>query len=167
MRNEPDEGRFPESCEPRSGCHVEKTVASKTAEPEKKLSKYRQKRDFSKTGEPKGGRRDRSGHLFVIQKHYAHRLHWDLRLEVGGVLASWAVPKEPPVHSGVKRLAVHVEDHPLEYAGFEGQIPEGEYGAGKVEIWDKGSYDSPDDIEKQIRDGMVKFTLHGERLEGK
>ena len=99
--------------------------------------------------------------IFVIQKHAARRLHYDLRLEMDGVLKSWAVPKEPPVEAGVKRLAVQVEDHPLEYANFEGIIPEGHYGAGKVEIWDKGSY-----ILRERTENKIIFDLEGERLRG-
>ena len=99
--------------------------------------------------------------IFVIQKHAARRLHYDLRLEMDGVLKSWAVPKEPPVEAGVKRLAVQVEDHPLEYANFEGVIPEGHYGAGKVEIWDKGRY-----ILRERTENKIIFDLEGERLRG-
>ena len=100
--------------------------------------------------------------IFVIQKHQARNLHWDFRLEMGGVLKSWAVPKEPPTEVGLKRLAVQVEDHELEYADSEGEIPEGEYGAGKVEIWDRGTYELLERKEKKI-----SIELHGERLEGK
>jgi DNA ligase D-like protein (predicted 3'-phosphoesterase) len=98
---------------------------------------------------------------FVIQKHYATHLHYDFRLEMDGVLKSWAVPKEPTTESGVKRLAVQVEDHELSYIDFEGTIPEGMYGAGKVEIWDKGNYT----LKHRSKDKMV-FTLHGEKLTG-
>ena len=98
---------------------------------------------------------------FVIQRHAARRLHYDLRLEMDGVLKSWAVPKEPPKTAGVKRLAVQVEDHPIEYANFEGIIPEGHYGAGKVEIWDKGSY-----ILKERTVNKMIFELNGEKLMG-
>jgi DNA ligase D-like protein (predicted 3'-phosphoesterase) len=100
--------------------------------------------------------------IFVIQKHYATHLHWDFRLEMDGVLKSWAVPKEPPTEAGIKRLAVQVEDHDLDYADFEGEIPEGEYGAGKVGIWDKGTYELIDRKPKKI-----VFELHGEKLNGK
>ena len=99
---------------------------------------------------------------FVVQKHDASRLHWDFRLEMDGVLKSWAVPKEPPTSPGVRRLAVAVEDHDLDYIGFEGTIPEGEYGAGTVEIWDRGTYE----LESRRPDKLV-FELHGERMKGR
>lgn len=101
------------------------------------------------------------GNIYVIQKHAATHLHYDLRLEMDGVLKSWAIPKEPPTTSGVKRLAVQVEDHPVGYANFEGTIPEGEYGAGTVEIWDKGFYNLIDRKEDKL---VVE--IHGEKLRG-
>jgi bifunctional non-homologous end joining protein LigD len=127
-----------------------------------KLEAYKAKRDFSVTGEPKGGISEGSGNMYVVQEHHASRLHYDLRLERDGVLKSWAVPKGVPEALGDKRLAIEVEDHPLEYAAFEGSIPEGEYGAGTVSVWDKGSYDaiawSPDAIEIHVK---------GERVNGR
>ncbi|MEM1658096.1 MAG: DNA polymerase ligase N-terminal domain-containing protein [Candidatus Jordarchaeales archaeon] len=103
-----------------------------------------------------------SERIYVIQKHYASHLHWDLRLEKDGVLKSWAVPKEPPTTRGVKRLAVAVADHPLDYASFEGIIPEGEYGAGKVEIWDRGVYE-----EEKWTDKEIVVYMKGEKLRGR
>jgi len=103
------------------------------------LKEYKSKRDFQKTTEPEGTITLGESGVYVIQRHDASHLHFDLRLEMDGVLKSWAVPKEPPAVSGVKRLAVQVEDHPVTYANFEGVIPKGEYGAGTVEIWDKGT----------------------------
>ena len=98
---------------------------------------------------------------FVVQKHRATRLHYDFRLEMGGVLRSWAVPKGPPTESGIRRLAVQVDDHPVSYIDFEGDIGEGLYGAGKVEIWDSGQYDP-----QQTESDLLTFTLHGDRLQG-
>ncbi len=100
--------------------------------------------------------------IFVVHEHYATHHHWDLRLEMDGVLKSWAVPKEPPTRPGIRRLAIQVEDHPLDYAGFEGTIPEGEYGAGEVKIWDRGTYQVKERIEKRI-----EFDLNGRRLKGR
>jgi len=125
------------------------------------LGKSQGKRDFKKTTEPEGKKAGNKGGIYVVQKHAATRLHYDLRLEMDGVLKSWAVPKEPPVEPGVKRLAVHAEDHPLSYADFAGTIPEGEYGAGKVEVWDKGTFTL---LER--KEDMLLVDIHGEKLKG-
>jgi bifunctional non-homologous end joining protein LigD len=131
------------------------------------LDTYRGKRDFARTSEPKGGRGRRSGSLtFVVQKHAARRLHYDFRLELDGVLKSWAVPKGPSLDPGDKRLAVHVEDHPLEYGKFEGTIPAGEYGAGTVKIWDRGVWIPEGDPRQGYAAGILSFTLKGKRLRG-
>lgn len=124
------------------------------------LKKYWEKRDFAKTAEPKGEIK-MNGNIYVIQKHAATHLHYDLRLEMDGVLKSWAIPKEPPTTPNVRRLAVQVEDHPIDYANFEGTIPEGEYGAGTVEIWDKGDYKLIDRKEDKL---IVE--IHGGKLKG-
>jgi bifunctional non-homologous end joining protein LigD len=133
-----------------------------------KLAEYRRKRDFKVTSEPAGTERAAGSHVFVIQKHAATRLHYDLRLEMDGVLKSWAVPKGPSLDPSVKRLAVHVEDHPFEYRKFEGQIPAGQYGAGDVIIWDRGTYEleGTQSGAEQIAKGDLKFVLHGEKLHG-
>jgi bifunctional non-homologous end joining protein LigD len=139
-----------------------------------KLTEYRRKRDFSRTREPEGGKRAKSSRLaYVIQKHDASRLHFDLRLELDGVMKSWAVPKGPSLDPSVKRLAIHVEDHPIEYNEFEGTIPEAEYGGGTVMVWDHGTYTSADetsDPEAALREGYrkgdLKVLLRGERLKG-
>lgn len=130
------------------------------------LKDYKKKRDFRKTPEPK--RRGQGKNLFVIQKHDASNLHYDLRLAVNGVLKSWAVPKGPSTNPKDKRLAIMTEDHPLSYARFEGRIPEGEYGAGVVIVWDKGTYENLDDksISKGLKKGHIKFKLKGEKLRG-
>lgn len=125
------------------------------------LEEYKQKRDFNISPEPKGGIKNGKSSIFVIQEHHASHLHWDLRLEIGGVLKSWAVPKEPPTVSGTKRLAIQVEDHPIEYASFEGTIPEGMYGAGTVAIWDKGVL-----IVEENTNNKIKFQLKGKKLNG-
>ena len=131
------------------------------------LEKYHAKRDFEKTPEPRGVEAKPGGALsFVIQKHAARKLHYDFRLELGGVLKSWAVPKGPSLDPAEKRLAVHVEDHPLEYGGFEGDIPEHEYGAGHVIVWDRGTWTPVGDAAEGYRKGHLKFRLDGEKLTG-
>jgi DNA ligase D-like protein (predicted 3'-phosphoesterase) len=125
------------------------------------LKEYWSKRKFEKTAEPKGGSDMGEGSIYVIQKHAATHLHYDLRLEMDGVLKSWAIPKEPSTLPGVRRLAVQVEDHPVEYANFEGAIPEGEYGAGTVEIWDRGTYKL---IER--KEDRLIVEINGNRLKG-
>src|SRR5947209_8572492 len=133
----------------------------------RKLSTYRKKRDFEKTAEPSGDVKvaPAKQRRFVIQKHDATRLHYDLRLEFDGVFKSWAVTKGPSLDPHDKRLAVEVEDHPLDYGDFEGTIPEGQYGGGTVQLWDRGYWES-DDPERGFKKGDLKFTLHGEKLHG-
>ncbi|MER3425279.1 MAG: ATP-dependent DNA ligase, partial [Nitrospiraceae bacterium] len=133
------------------------------------LDEYKKKRSFSKTPEPPPQAKcSKSGRAFVVQKHLATRLHYDFRLEDRGVLKSWAVPKGPSLDPSQKRLAVAVEDHPIEYADFEGVIPEGEYGAGTIMIWDRGTYQSEgaEDVAEALRKGELKFMLDGKRLKG-
>ncbi len=122
---------------------------------------YQEKRDFVKTPELQWGTSHDRRHRFVVQKHRARSLHYDFRLEMGGVLRSWAVPKGPPLEPGIRRLAVQVEDHPIDYIDFAGEIPHGEYGAGSVEIWDKGEFN----LEKESAD-ILEFSLRGKRLSG-
>jgi bifunctional non-homologous end joining protein LigD len=134
------------------------------------LTEYRRKRRFDVTPEPAGKTaraRPAKALGFVVQKHRATALHYDFRLEWDGVLLSWAVPKGPSLDPTVKRLAMHVEDHPLEYAGFEGIIPAGEYGGGTVMVWDRGTW-TPEvpDVAAALRKGELKFTLHGKKLRG-
>ena len=168
---------------------------------EEKLKNYRKKRKFKETPEPIGGKKEPPGNeplrkkppgneppvnespgneppvkepIFVIQKHDATNLHYDLRLEIEGILASWAVPKGPPSELRSKRLAVRTENHPFEYAGFEGVIPEGEYGAGTVIIWDKGTYtnlrekkkEDNSDMEKSLKEGKIEIFLKGKKIKG-
>src|SRR5712672_4374731 len=132
------------------------------------LAEYRRKRRFKETPEPRGKKARKDEKLFVIQKHAARRLHYDLRLEVGGVLKSWAVPKGPSLNPGDKRLAIQVEDHPFDYRTFEGTIPEGNYGAGEVIVWDEGTFEpeGPLSAAEQIERGELKFRLHGKKLNG-
>ena len=125
------------------------------------LDEYRKKRDFTKTAEPEGELVESGQSRFVVQKHQARTLHYDFRLEHEGVLVSWAVPKGPPEVTSRPRLAIQTEDHPVDYIDFEGEIPEGEYGAGTVQVWDRGRYDLRMWTEKQI-----KVTLHGQTLKG-
>jgi bifunctional non-homologous end joining protein LigD len=133
------------------------------------LRKYWKKRDFAKTPEPSGKRpaRRRASKLrFCIQKHAASHLHYDFRLEMEGVLRSWAVPKGPSLDPKDRRLAVHVEDHPISYGGFEGTIPEGQYGGGTVLLWDRGTWEPDEDPVEMYRRGRIKFRLHGKKLSG-
>ncbi len=131
------------------------------------LQRYRQKRDFRVTTEPQGGEAAGEALSFVIQKHAARRLHYDFRLELDGALKSWAVPKGPSLDPSDKRMAVHVEDHPLDYGGFEGVIPEGQYGAGTVIVWDRGTWQPVGDPHAGYKEGKLKFDLHGEKLHGR
>jgi bifunctional non-homologous end joining protein LigD len=125
------------------------------------LKEYREKRDFQQTPEPSGEITDTEQSRFVIQRHQASHLHFDFRLEMDGVLKSWAVPKRPLIKPGEKRLAIQVEDHPLDYINFAGIIPEGQYGAGTVEIWDKGEYT----LDK-INPTQIEFGLKGKKMVG-
>lgn len=140
------------------------------------LIRYKEKRNFKSTSEPAGGKPNGKQLIFVVQKHAASRLHYDFRLEMEGVLKSWAVPKGPSADPSVKRLAMLVEDHPFNYRDFEGTIPEGNYGAGTVIVWDEGTYEPIDEIEgkkaqdkhllQQFKKGSVKVVLHGKKLKG-
>lgn len=139
-----------------------------------RLKSYRDKRNFEITAEPRpSGKAGSPGQIFVVQKHFSRRLHFDLRLEVEGVLRSFAVPKGPSMDPKDKRLAIETEDHPLEYASFQGRIPDGQYGAGSVEIWDSGSYrnisrkDGMDiSMARALEDGHASFWLEGKKLSG-
>src|SRR5918994_6132641 len=130
------------------------------------LERYRKKRDCAKTAEPPGGEITPATSVFVVQKHAARRLHYDLRLQFGDTLKSWAVPQGPSLDPGVRRLAVHTEDHPLEYADFEERIPKGQYGAGGMIVWDRGTWIPMADAEEGYRKGTLKFRLSGEKLGG-
>ena len=131
------------------------------------LATYHAKRNFKLTPEPHGEIAPGADELrFVVQKHHARRLHYDFRLEIGGTLKSWAVPKGPSLDPADKRLAVHVEDHPLDYLEFEGDIPPHQYGAGHVDVWDIGSWEPLGDAEAGYEAGRLKFVLHGEKLQG-
>ncbi len=144
---------------------AKKTVGTPPGE----LATYRKKRDFKQTPEPSGRKEKAPENMrFVVQMHRATRLHYDFRLEAGGVLASWAVPKGPTLVPGDRRLAMHVEDHPLDYRDFEGTIPPGQYGAGSVIVWDRGTYSLAEgtDPAAEIANGKIKFVLHGKKLKG-
>ena len=151
-----------------------KKPARPKAKPDSSLDEYQRKRDFSKTAEPKGRKLKSTPQLaFVVQKHAATRLHFDLRLELDGVMKSWAVPKGPSLDPADKRLAMEVEDHPIDYNTFEGIIPKGQYGGGTVMLWDRGIYtygdvDVPplEGLRRGYEKGDLKFVLLGERLEG-
>ncbi len=146
-------------------------MASTSTTRDTSIRTYRAKRDFEITREPAPSktRGKQRAPIFVVQKHQAHRagLHWDFRLEHGGVLWSWAVRKGPSLDPADKRMAAHVEDHPLDYADFEGSIPEGQYGGGAVELWDRGTWHPLDDPEEGMRKGELRFTLDGQRLHGR
>jgi bifunctional non-homologous end joining protein LigD len=140
------------------------------------LTEYKKRRSFKKTPEPTGGKAAREALQFVVQKHDATRLHYDFRLELKGVLKSWAVPKGPSLNPAEKRLAMLVEDHPFDYKNFEGIIPEGNYGAGTVIIWDEGTYEPVEELEKKsaqekhllkaFQNGSMKIRMHGKKLKG-
>lgn len=137
------------------------------------LAAYRSRRDFQETPEPRGGGEDPKGKIFVVQKHRARRLHYDLRIEVDGVLKSWSIPKGPSTDPRERRLAIETEDHPLEYAGFEGVIPEGQYGAGDVIVWDSGVYRNETlkdgrqiPMAEALRQGHAVLWLDGKKLRG-
>ncbi|MDG3582276.1 DNA polymerase ligase N-terminal domain-containing protein [Galbibacter pacificus] len=137
-----------------------------------KNKEYNKKRDFSKTKEPKGNSRkkDTNSQIFVIQKHDATNLHYDFRLEIDNVLKSWSVPKGPSTDPSIKRMAIPTEDHPLEYANFEGTIPKGQYGGGTVMIWDKGTYkdlaEEGQNVSDSYKKGIIEFYLQGKKLQG-
>jgi len=138
------------------------------------LNKYKEKRDFNKTTEPSDKKISKKTKqpLFVVQKHDATNLHYDFRLEIDGILASWAVPKGVSTKTGIKRLAIQTENHPMAYADFEGTIPEGQYGAGTVEIWDKGTYENlradKEDMSmaEAWNDGKIEIKINGDKLTG-
>src|SRR5688500_7801151 len=140
------------------------------------LTEYKKKRTFQQTPEPEGGRASGTQLQFVVQKHDASRLHYDFRLELNGVLKSWAVPKGPSLNPADKRLAMLVEDHPFDYKNFEGIIPQGNYGAGTVSIWDEGTYEAIEDngekikqekhLSKAFKNGSIKIRMHRKKLKG-
>jgi bifunctional non-homologous end joining protein LigD len=165
---------------PTKEAAVKKMVAKKTPAKQSAakrsstpLAEYNRKRDFSRTREPAGTVPKKQGKAlhFVIQKHAASHLHYDFRLELDGVMKSWAVPKGPSYDPSVRRLAMEVEDHPISYNSFEGTIPQGEYGGGTVMLWDKGTYEAEDaggveSLRRGYEKGDLKITMHGERLKG-
>ncbi len=161
--------KLPEQCtidqlmqvQPKTETPVESQTPKKAEPVHEKLSEYASKRNFEETPEPKGQTGKKESLIYVIQEHHARRLHWDLRLESSGVLKSWAVPKGIPEETKVRHLAVETEDHPYEYASFEGTIPKGQYGAGTVKIWDKGHYEA-----KVWEKDKIEVILNGERLHG-
>ena len=149
-----------------------KTSADPATTVDRQLARYRAIRDFTVTGEPRGGGKGRSvidseSFPFVIQKHAARQLHYDFRLGWHGVLKSWAVAKGPSYFPGDKRLAVEVEDHPMEYGGFEGTIPKGQYGGGTVMVWDFGHWQPLGDVDRDLEKGDLKFLLNGTKMKGK
>lgn len=163
------------SSSPKRPTSRKRSGSSKSSPPATRLGEYRRKRDFSVTSEPSGHPRKPTGRklAFVVQKHAASHLHFDFRLELDGVMKSWAIPKGPSLDPAVKRLAVEVEDHPIEYNRFEGAIPAGEYGGGTVMLWDRGHYHAdgdPADPIAALREGYhrgdLKFVLEGKRLKG-
>ena len=152
---------------------AKKPAAKKPAAPPRALAEYNRKRDFTRTKEPEGRVPAQQGKAlqFVIQKHEASHLHYDFRLELDGVMTSWAVPKGPSIDPAVRRLAMEVEDHPISYNTFEGTIPAGEYGGGTVMLWDRGTYDAEDgngaeSLRRGYAKGDLKITLAGKRLRG-
>src|SRR5712692_1192999 len=159
-----------------SACRLEPGLGAarfaRRFKPAMALEEYQRKRDFRRTPEPSGTARRRkkaaaAALSFVVQKHAATRLHYDFRLELGGVLLSWAIPKGPSLDPHEKRLAVHVEDHPIDYGGFEGVIPKGQYGGGTVLLWDRGTWTPLEpDPEAALKKGALKFRLDGEKLRG-
>jgi bifunctional non-homologous end joining protein LigD len=163
---------------PRKKAAAKRSSSLKASSPSarEQLTEYRAKRDFKRTAEPEGGgdsgkAGDEKQLDFVIQKHAASHLHYDLRLEVDGVMKSWAVPKGPSADPSVKRLAMQVEDHPVEYNTFEGTIPKGEYGGGTVMLWDRGTYEpekggGEDGVREGLKKGDLKIVFHGKRMKG-
>lgn len=160
-----------------SSCQKHQNLTNKGASMKSKdsLELYNKKRDFNKTAEPAGNIKKKTGKkpIFVIQKHAASHLHYDFRLEIDGVLKSWAIPKGPSLDPSIKRLAMPTDDHPMAYASFEGTIPEGEYGAGTVMVWDTGTFDNIKEskgqlipIDQSYENGQIEVVLHGKKLEG-